>query len=40
MKQIVERGKIEIEGKDNYLLNGDGAAIVNASAFSKIIKFL
>ena len=34
MKPVVERGKIEIDEKDNYLLYGDNAAIVNASAFS------
>ena len=34
MKPVVERGKIEIDAKDNYLFYGDNAAIVNASAFS------
>lgn len=34
MKPVVERGKIQIDDKDNYLLYGDNAAIVNASAFS------
>ena len=34
MKQMVEQGKIRIDEKDNYLLYGDNAAIVNVSAFS------
>ena len=34
MKPVVERGKIEMDEKDNCLLYGDNAAIVNASAFS------
>lgn len=34
IKQVVERGKIQIDEKDNYLLYGDNAAIVNVSAFS------
>ncbi|MBR5913280.1 MAG: AIPR family protein [Selenomonadaceae bacterium] len=34
IKQIVEHGKIQIDEKDNYLLYGDSAAIVNVSAFS------
>lgn len=34
MKQIVERGKIQIDKKNNFLLYGDNAAIVNVSAFS------
>ena len=33
-KKIVEYGKIRIDSKDNYLLYGDDAAIVNVSAFS------
>ena len=34
IKQVIERGKIQIDEKDNYLLYGDNAAIVNVSAFS------
>ena len=34
IKQVVEQGKIQIDEKDNYLLYGDNAAIVNVSAFS------
>ena len=35
MKPVVERGKIQIDDKDNFLLyDGGNAAIVNASAFS------
>ena len=34
IKQVVERGKIQIDEKDNYLLYGDNAVIVNVSAFS------
>lgn len=34
IKQVVERGKIQIDEKDNYLAYGDNAVIVNVSAFS------
>ena len=34
IKQVVEQGKIQIDEKDNYLLYGDSAVIVNVSAFS------
>lgn len=34
IKPVVERGKIQIDKKDNYLRYGDDAAIVNVSAFS------
>lgn len=34
IKPTVEQGKIKIDQTDNYLLYGDNAAIVNASAFS------
>lgn len=34
IKQVVERGKILIDEKDNYLIYGDNAVIVNVSAFS------
>ena len=34
IKQLVERGKIIIDETNNYLMYGDDAAIVNASAFS------
>ena len=34
IKQVVEHGKIKIDEKDNYLLYGDDAVIVNVSAFS------
>lgn len=33
-RPTVESGKIRIDEKDNYLLYGDGAAIVNVSAYS------
>ena len=33
-KPTVERGSIQIDDKDNYLLYGDEAVVVNASAFS------
>lgn len=33
-KPTVERGQIKIDDKDNYLLYGDNAVIVNVSAFS------
>ena len=33
-RPAVERGKIRIDDKDNYLLYGEDAAIVNVSAFS------
>lgn len=34
IKQVVERGKIQIDEKNNYLRFGDNAAMVNVSAFS------
>lgn len=33
-RPTVESGKISIDARDNYLLYGDGAAIVNVSAYS------
>jgi len=34
IKPVVERGKIQIDKKGNFLLYGDNAAIVNVSVFS------